>query len=222
MGWSEVAARSHARRLEREGWLARYPMRRGDGCLFVPTRVGVAVAGVPVRAPGEPAPTWWAHHCGVAWMAAWLTVRGRDFKGGRELLEFDTWSGEISWQDRRGFHDSKHRPDLVGFRLDGGPIAVEVELAPKSMERLRGILFLHAVWRHAGKSNGAYYVCGDEDGLKRIRKAANKGRAFRYDDLGLTLTLLDTIKSEAIEMREADPTAVGFRRLAAHGVGHGS
>jgi hypothetical protein len=90
MGWSEAAARSHARRLEREGWLARYPMRHGDGCLFVPTRVGVAVAGVPVRAPGEPAPTWWAHHCGVAWMAAWLTVRGREFTGGRELLEFDT------------------------------------------------------------------------------------------------------------------------------------
>jgi len=145
-------------------------------------------------------------------MAAWLTVRGREFKGGRELLEVDTWSGEISWQDHRGFHDSKHRPDLVGFRPDGRPIAVEVELAPKSIERLRGILFRHAVWRHAGKSNGVYYVCGDEDGLRRIRKAANTGRAFRYDDLGLTSLLLDTIKQQAIEMREADPAAVGVRR----------
>ncbi len=90
-------------------------MRRGDGCLFVPTRVGVAVAGVPVRAPGEPAPTWWAHHCGVAWMAAWLTVRPREFKGSREL----------------------------------------------------------------------------------------------------TLILLDTIKAQALKMREADPCAVGFRRPAA-------
>ncbi len=222
MGWSEVAARSHARRLEREGWLARYPMRRGDGCLFVPTRVGVAVTGVPVRAPGEPAPTRWAHHCGVAWTAAWLTVRGREFKGGRELLEFDAWSGEISWQDQRGFHDSKHRPDLVGFRPDGRPIAVEVELAPKSIERLTGILFQHAVWRHAGKSNGVHYICGDEDGLKRIRKAANTGRAFRYDDLGLTLLLLDAIKQQAIEMREDDPRAVGFRRTVAHAVGNGS
>ncbi|HUA71354.1 MAG TPA: hypothetical protein VMA96_09740 [Solirubrobacteraceae bacterium] len=158
----------------------------------------MAVAGVPVRAPGEPAPTWWAHHCGVAWMAAWLTLRGREFKGGRELLEFDTWSGEISWQDHRGFHDSKHRPDLVGFRVDGRPIAVEVELAPKSIERLRGILFRHAVWRHAGKSNGVYYICGDEDGLKRIRKAANTGRTFRYDDVGLTFVLLDTIIDQTI------------------------
>jgi hypothetical protein len=148
-------------------------------------------------------------------MAAWLTLRGREFKGGRELLEFDTWSGEISWQDHRGFHDSKHRPDLVGFRVDGRPVAVEVELAPKSMERLRGILFRHAVWRHAGKSNGVYYVCGDDDGLTRIKKAANTGRTFRYDDLGLTLLLLETIKQQAIEMRQADPTAVGVRRLAA-------
>jgi hypothetical protein len=71
------------------------------------------------------------------------------------------------------------------------------------------------VWRHAGKSNGVYYVCGDENGLKRVRKAANTGRAFRYDDLGLTLVLLDTIKQQAIEMRAADPRAVGFRRSAA-------
>jgi hypothetical protein len=190
-------------------------MRRGDGCLFVATRVGVAVAGVPVRAPGEPAPTWWAHHCGVAWMAAWLTVRPREFKGSRELLEFDTWSGEISWQDHKGFHNSKHRPDLVGFRLDGRPIAVEVELAPKSIERLRGILYRHAVWRHAGKSNGVHYICGDEHARERIKKAAKTGRTFRYDDLGLTLILLDKIKQQAIEMRKADPRAVGSRRLAA-------
>jgi len=63
------------------------------------------------------------------------------------------------------------------------------------------------VWRHAGKSNGVYYVCGDQDGLKRIRKAAKTGRTYRYDDLGLTLLLLDTIKSQAIEMRAAAKAA---------------
>jgi hypothetical protein len=68
MGWSEVAARSHARRLEREGWLARYPMTRGDGSLFQATRTGVTVVALPVRPAGPPAATWWAHHCAVAWM----------------------------------------------------------------------------------------------------------------------------------------------------------
>ena len=46
-------------------------------------------------------------------------------------------------------------------------------------------------------------------------KAANTGRAFKYDDLGLTLILLHTIKQQATEMREADPTPVGFRRRPA-------
>lgn len=172
MGWSEVAARNHARRLEREGWLAGYPMRRGDGCLFVATRVGVAVASVPVRAPGEPAPTWWAHHCGVAWMAAWLTLRPREFKGSSELNAWDTWAGKISWRDYKRCYESRHRPDLVGFRLDGRPVGVEVELAPKSTARLRAILQMHASWRASGRTNGVLYVCGDEQGRERITKAA--------------------------------------------------
>jgi hypothetical protein len=138
-------------------------------------------------------------------MAAWLTVRPREFKGSRELLAFDTWSDKISWWDHKGHHEAHHRPDLVGYRLDGRPIAVEVELAPKSIERLKGILYRHVVWRHAGKSNGVHYICGDEDGLKRTGKAAQTGRSFRYDDIGLTLILLDTIKAQALEMREAVP-----------------
>jgi hypothetical protein len=50
MGWSEVAARNHARRLGR--WLERYPMTRGHGSLFVATRTGVAVLGLSVRGGG--------------------------------------------------------------------------------------------------------------------------------------------------------------------------
>ena len=48
MGWSEVAARSHARRLEREGWLERCPMTWGDGSLFLATRKGVLMLGLPL------------------------------------------------------------------------------------------------------------------------------------------------------------------------------
>jgi hypothetical protein len=56
MGCSEVAARSHARRLEREAWLARFPMTRGEGSLFVATRTGISVLGLRLRAAGSPAP----------------------------------------------------------------------------------------------------------------------------------------------------------------------
>jgi hypothetical protein len=59
MGWSEVGARHHARRLEREGWLERCPMVRGQGSLFLATRKGVLVLGLPLIAATTPAPTWW-------------------------------------------------------------------------------------------------------------------------------------------------------------------
>jgi hypothetical protein len=136
-----------------------------------------------------------------------LSVRGHaGWRGGRER---PGRSDKISWWDRKGHHESRHRPDLVGFRLDGRPIAVEVELAPKSIERLRAILYRHVVWRHAGKSNGVHYICGDEDGLKRIEKAATTGRTFRYDDLGLTVVLLD---SEQIVISTCEHVGAGRQR----------
>ena len=127
MRWSEAAARSHARRLEDAGWLARYPMTRAHGSLFVATRSGVAMVSIPVRVAGPPAPTWWAHHCGCAWTAASMTARGHSFLGPRELVEDRAWSGEISWRDRRGFNTSSHRPDLIGAPGQG-QVAIEVEL----------------------------------------------------------------------------------------------
>lgn len=57
MGWSEVAARNHARRLQREGWLERVPMLRGEGSLFLATPKGVWMLGVPLIGCTAPAPT---------------------------------------------------------------------------------------------------------------------------------------------------------------------
>jgi hypothetical protein len=56
MGWSEVAARNHARRLEKMGWLERVSMVRGEGSLFFATRTGVRVLGLPLIACTTPAP----------------------------------------------------------------------------------------------------------------------------------------------------------------------
>lgn len=58
MGWSEVAARNHARRLEREGWRERVPMLRGEGSVFFATRKGVRMLGVLLIGCTTPAPTW--------------------------------------------------------------------------------------------------------------------------------------------------------------------
>jgi hypothetical protein len=212
MGWSEVAARSHARRLEQQGWLARYPMTRGEGSLFVATRTGNRVLAVSLRAAGPPGPTWWAHHCGCAWMAAWLGLRGHPFLGDRELLEDRAWSGEISWQDRKGYHDARHRPDLVGInKEDGWAVSIEVELAQKSIERLRAILWMHAQWRAYRRAGGVIYVCGDQDGCERVRRVAEKSGSFPPGSIGLRIELLDTIKRAAIEMSEQTRAARSSR-----------
>ena len=43
----------------------------------------------------------------------------------------------------QGFNTSTHRPDLIGVPGQG-QVAIEVELAKKSAERLQSILALHA------------------------------------------------------------------------------
>src|SRR5450755_1678633 len=65
-------------------------------------------------------------------------------------------------------------------------------------------------------------VCRDKDGRDRIRKLGDASGYFPCDDPGLVLELLETIREQAIEARDADPGSVGFRRLAAHAVGRGS
>jgi hypothetical protein len=56
MGWGRSAVFSHAKRLEREGWLERYPTLRGHGSLLVATSSGVRMTGVAPARP--PAPMW--------------------------------------------------------------------------------------------------------------------------------------------------------------------
>jgi hypothetical protein len=213
MGWSEVAACSHARRLEQQGWLVRYPMTRGEGSLFVATRNGNRVLAVSLRAAGVPAPTWWAHHCGCAWMAAWLGLRGHRFLGDRELLEDRAWSGEISWHDRKGYHDAHHRPDLVGTHKEGWHTPIEVELAQKSIERLRAILGMHASWRAYRRTGGVIYVCGNQDGCDRVKRVAEKSGSFPAGSIGLRIELLDTIEREAIQMSEQSRAARSSRSV---------
>jgi len=132
------------------------------------------------------------HAC--AWTAAWLTVRGRTYLGPREILDDPNWTGKLDWRDRHSFKRSGHRPDLVGF-LSGMAIAVEVELATKSKARLDAILKLHLGWLIARKTSGLLYVCGDEEGFRRIERAGQRVGLYRSDP-HLRVELLDTIKAQ--------------------------
>ena len=193
MGWSEVAARNHARRLEREGWLERVPMLRGEGSLFFATRKGVRMLGVPLIGCTTPAPIWWAHDVACAWTAAWMTVRGRRFLGPRELLVDPGWSGRLELTHRVSGRPLGHRPDLVGT-VDDGRIAIEVELAPKSTRRLDAILRLHRNWRRDGKTTSLMYICGSEEAARRIQRANE--RVDVVPGYSLRIELLDTIKAQ--------------------------
>jgi hypothetical protein len=190
-------------------------MTRGHGSLFVATRSGVAVAGISVRVAGPPAPTWWAHHRGCAWTAASLTACGHSFLGPRELLEDSAWSGEISWRDRKGFNASTHRPDLIGAP-GSKQVAIEVELAKKSSERLRAILGLHARWRAAGRTGGVIYICGDQDVRTRIANVAKEYGLPESPRSWLRIQALEMVRAQAVqacEVRRAERASAGGRPM---------
>jgi hypothetical protein len=174
-------------------------MTWGEGSLFLATRKSVLVLGVPLIPASTPAAAWWAHDCACPWAAAWLTVRGWSFLGQREVLSRPEWSGQLHWQDRNSFKRSGHRPDLVAWR-DSSTFAIEVELAGKSRPRLDAILKLHDDWILDAKTGGVIYICGDEEGQRRVERSANRVAPFGRK---LRLELLDTIKEQTVAAYEA-------------------
>lgn len=206
MGWVPGTARSHAARLTRAGWVDRAALPRGDGSLLFATRLGVQVAEVLTTPAPDPGPTWWAHLSGCAWVAAWLTTRGREMLGPRELLADDSWSGEL--RGLAGPRRVMHRPDLVGVVPAKRPAAIEVELRRKSKPRLRAILDLHARWIAAGRSGACVYVCGDPVMRELvIGQAALVGLSVEHG--AIRIELLDTIKQ--LTLAAADETAARAR-----------
>jgi hypothetical protein len=193
MSWGERTARSHAERLAREGWAARAVLPRGQGTLLYATRTGVSVAAVKASPAPEPAPTWWAHLAGCGWVAAWLTVRGREMLAPRELLCTDQWRGELTLP---GSHVS-HRPDLVATVPGKTPVAIEVELQRKAKHRLRAILGLHAKWIAAGQSAGCVYVCADE-AIRELVASEAVEVGLREADRTLRVELLAEIRAQAL------------------------
>jgi hypothetical protein len=120
--------------------------------------------------------------------------------GPRELLEDSGWADEISWRDRRGYHTSSHRPDLVARPSRAG-VAFEVELAKKSAARLRAILWHYAI-RRSTKGSAVMYVCADDELCQRVRRlGAEVGLTPRGG--WLRVELLDTIKAQARAGSEA-------------------
>jgi hypothetical protein len=201
MGWSEVAARSHARRLESEGWLGRVPMLWGQGSMFHVTKLGVRVLGTGLSPQPAPQPNWWAHHSACAWTAAWLTLRERRFLGEPEIRHSGEWSERLQWHEGYRVRRSGHRPDLIAWSPSGHVYAIEVELTQKSRARLNAILRLHNNWMLHHKLDQLFYIVDDEASARRIRVGMK--RNLFLSDMKVRIELLDTIKQETIEAFEA-------------------
>jgi hypothetical protein len=204
MGWRRTTVYSHAARLVEAGWAEIQPMTHGDGSLIYATRGGVEesqVEAAPLAA--APAPATWAHCEACAWVAAWLTARGRTMVGPRELLDGSEWLAEVQWIERHGVRRRGHRPDLIGGVSAGGPLLpIEVELAAKSTQRLRAILGLHATWITAGKARAVIYICATEKVADRVAQEA-RGVGLSSERTTLRIELLDTIRAAATDARRA-------------------
>lgn len=120
------------------------------------------------------------------------------FLGQQQVLSRPEWSGQLHWQDRNSFKRSGHRPDLVALR-DSSRFAIEVELAGKYRPRLDAILKLHDDWIRGGQIGGVIYICGNEEGQRRVERSAQRVAPFGHK---LRLELLDTIKEQTIAARE--------------------
>jgi hypothetical protein len=193
MGWGLRTAQSHSQRLESEGWLRRYAMTRGLGSLLVATDRGIRLVELPLSAAPRPTPTWWAHDCACAWTAAWLTVRGADWRGPREVLADPGLTGKLEWQTRTGWRQTSHRPDMT-LAIPGGRVVVEVELQRKDTKRLAAILSMYHSWLDESRIAGVVYVCRTQHLAERVLEVSLEAGLPRRVT---RIELLDTVRAQA-------------------------
>jgi hypothetical protein len=133
------------------------------------------------------------HSRAISWVAAYLTLRGRDWVGERALLRDDRWRVPVIWQASRG----SHRPDLVAMH-DGRPTAIEVELSPKAPRRLLAILRGYETAIASGRFTRVTYVAGPDSvaaGVEHAAVVAGLGRGFAV------------VRLEAIQSRVREASA---------------
>jgi hypothetical protein len=157
---------------------------------------GVAATAIEKR----PAPYTWPHLEACAWTAAWLTARGRQLVGPREILSQDRWRGQLRWRERGETRVRGHRPDLAGQLPDGRLLPIEVELTEKSAPRLQAIIELHARWITSARAPAVMYVCANDQIAERVRHDAEQA-GLSIQRGTLRIELLSTLQREALAAR---------------------
>src|SRR3954471_17529326 len=160
LGISQAVAYSHIARLARVGLLWRVRVGDGQGGAVAITRAGARVArahGAPgVVAVRSAAPSSARHGRAVSWVAASLELRDQRWLGPAELHAASGWCSQRD-------DGTRHTPDLGLVHSDGRRTAIEVELQPKSRERLALILGGYRGLIRAGALTDVAYVTDRRD-----------------------------------------------------------
>jgi DNA-binding transcriptional ArsR family regulator len=167
MGFGWRATYSHVERLAGAGLVERFYDRGGS--VVAITRRGRRLLGAP---PGDlrvgTTHGFALAHCrAMSWVAAYLTLRGRPWVGERALHRGDKWLVPVLWTTSWG----THRPDLVA-RVNGSPVAIEVELSHKAPRRLAAILRGYDEAIRGGRFASVSYVSDRDDVLAAAHRAA--------------------------------------------------
>jgi hypothetical protein len=171
LGISQAAVYSHIARLQRAGMLWRVQVGDGHGAVIVITRAGArevrARRGDAVLSARTVAPSSARHGRAASWVAASLELRGLHWLGPAELRR------ESGWRAQRD-DGTRHTPDLGLVHADGRRTAVEVELQPKSNQRLEAILCGYRELIRAGQLSDVAYVTDRGDVSELVRRQASK------------------------------------------------
>jgi hypothetical protein len=218
MKWSRPALYDHVARLERSGFVRRIAMTRGSGSLLVLTANGARMTGGPgASAPRSVAPTTWAHVSACAWVAAWFEVRGREWLSSREIARDNAWQGQVVCKDGYGrAQRQRHRPDLATYiRETGWPVAVEVELQPKTPARLRGILAMYEA-RTADPTPelaGVVYISSGARVTRPLRTAAAAVGLDEHPEGRLRVLELDDVIEQTRQAARTNRAQLADRRI---------
>jgi hypothetical protein len=205
IGWQGSTVRSHVLRLAQAGLIARVPrLNSQGGALLYPTVLGVQMSGVKaVALRRPPAPYTWAHHEACAQLAAYLTIRGRNMIAPRELLLDEGWVGELEWTEHGETRRRRHRPDFIATAADERTMAIEIELTPKSPERLRAVLRMYVGWLSEGRIDSLLYLVAGERERRLLRRETprvglERGEQFGVQEMGEITQRLRKPADEAV------------------------
>ena len=172
LGVSVQKARLRVRRLERAGLLDYRRHRAGEAWLVYLSNRGTALLGLPRRAAPR-LDLQREHELAIVALATQLERHGEQVLTERECRRLERrgegrFSVEVPQSQR---NEARRWPDLVIDRA-GGPVAVEIELSPKTSGRLGRIVSGYGSSRYAE----VVFLVGGESLRRRIEGVIERER----------------------------------------------